>query len=107
MKKISIAALAFSGMLVLDSCGAQKQAAQTVYSPPPVVEAPKQVEVPENGIAINLMDKSVRPQDDFYNYVNGTWMKTTQIPADKASWGSFNELREKTDENSLAILNNI
>jgi len=109
MKKISIAALAFSGMLVLDSCGAQKQATQTVYSPPPppVVVEVKQVEVPENGIAINLMDKSVRPQDDFYNYVNGTWMKTAQIPADKASWGSFNELREKTDLNSLKILDNL
>ena len=34
-------------------------------------------------------------------------MKTVEIPSDKASWGSFNELREKTDENSLAILNNI
>lgn len=108
MKKISIAVLAFSGMLILDSCGAQKQATpEPAPTPTPVVEAPKPVEVPENGIAINLMDKSVRPQDDFYNYVNGTWMKTAQIPADKASWGSFNELREKTDLNSLKILDNL
>src|SRR5690606_10101356 len=56
--------------------------------------------------AINLefMDKRVRPQDDFYNYVNGTWMKTVQIPADKARWGSFDELRESTDIAALAIL---
>lgn len=63
--------------------------------------------VPENGIALNLMDTSVRPQDDFFTYVNGNWVKTAEIPADKPSWGSFNELREKTDVNSLAILNNI
>lgn len=56
--------------------------------------------------AINLsyMDKTVRPQDDFYNYVNGNWMKTAQIPSDKASWGSFNQLGENTDEASLKIL---
>lgn len=56
--------------------------------------------------AINLefMDKTVRPQDDFYNYVNGNWMKTVEIPADRARWGSFDELRENTDAATLAIL---
>ena len=48
--------------------------------------------------AINeeYMDKKVRPQDDFYNYVNGNWMKTTQIPPDRSRWGSFDQLREFT-----------
>lgn len=56
--------------------------------------------------AINLghMDKDVRPQDDFYNFVNGNWMKTTEIPSDRARWGSFDELRENTDLVSLGIL---
>ena len=56
--------------------------------------------------AINLsfMDQSVRPQDDFYNFVNGNWMKTVQIPSDKARWGSFDELRENTDIAVLDIL---
>lgn len=56
--------------------------------------------------AINLsyMDQSVRPQDDFYNFVNGNWMKTVEIPSDKARWGSFDELRENTDEATLKIL---
>lgn len=56
--------------------------------------------------AINLsyMDNTVRPQDDFYNYVNGNWMKTVEIPSDKARWGSFDELREHTDEAVLKIL---
>ena len=53
------------------------------------------------------MDKSVRPQDDFYNYVNGGWMKTAVIPSDKPSWGSFNALREDVDVASLDILNKV
>ena len=71
------------------------------------VKVAKEEHQHDHGISIEFMDKSVRPQDDFYNYVNGGWMKTAVIPADKSSWGSFNELGEKTDENSLTILKNI
>ena len=56
------------------------------------------------GLNLNNMDTTVRPQDDFYNYVNGAWMKKTQIPADRSRWGSFDELRKKTDHNTLEIL---
>lgn len=55
-------------------------------------------------INVSYMDKSVRPQDDLYNYVNGNWMKTVEIPSDKARWGSFDQLRENTDEATLKIL---
>jgi putative endopeptidase len=61
----------------------------------------------EEGINLSYMDTSVRPQDDFSNYVNGNWMKITEIPSDKASWGSFNALREDVDNSSLEILNKI
>ena len=43
------------------------------------------------------MDKSVRPQDDLFLAVNGTWVKNTEIPADKSAWGTFYELRDRTD----------
>lgn len=61
----------------------------------------------EKGIDLSAMDLTVRPQDDFYNFVNGGWAKTASIPADKATWGSFHILREKTDENCLLILDNL
>jgi putative endopeptidase len=56
-----------------------------------------------SGLNLQNVDNSVRPQDDFYRYVNGTWLKNTEIPADKSSWGAFNELAEK----SLNQLHNI
>jgi putative endopeptidase len=56
------------------------------------------------GIVLENMDPTVKPTDDFYNFVNGTWQKNTEIPADRTSWGSFAELRKKTDADVLAIL---
>jgi len=57
------------------------------------------------GINTSLMDKSVSPKDNFFQFVNGTWLKNTEIPADKTRWGSFDELRQNTDKDALAILN--
>ena len=56
------------------------------------------------GIDVSLMDMSVKPSNDFFNFVNGTWLKNTEIPADRTRWGSFDELRKRTDANSLEIL---
>ena len=56
------------------------------------------------GIVLNNMDTSVAPKDDFYNYVNGNWMKNTEIPDDRSSWGGFSVLRKSTDADMLEIL---
>jgi putative endopeptidase len=56
------------------------------------------------GINLDLMDKSVKPGDDFFRYVNGAWFDKTEIPADRTRWGSFDELRQNTDKDALAIL---
>ncbi len=61
----------------------------------------------DEGLNLGYRDTSVRPQDDFYNYVNGGWMKTAKIPSDKSTWGSFNQLREDTDNNAMNILKEI
>ncbi len=50
------------------------------------------------------MDTLVKPQDDFYSYVNGNWMKTTEIPEEESVWGGFSVLRKKTREDVLAII---
>lgn len=58
------------------------------------------------GIDLAYMDTSARPQDDFYNFVNGTWMKETEIPEDRTRWGGFQVLRKTTDDKVLELLTN-
>lgn len=58
-----------------------------------------------HGINLEYMDKNVKPGDDFFRYVNGTWYDKTDIPDDRTRWGSFDELRQNTDKDALAILN--
>ncbi|MBG25397.1 MULTISPECIES: M13 family metallopeptidase [Croceibacter] len=58
----------------------------------------------EHGIILSNMDTTVNPKDDFYNYVNGNWMKNTEIPDDQSRWGGFGVLRKSTDKNVLNIL---
>ena len=71
----------------------------------PAKEAQNKVE--EKGLDLSAMDTLVRPQDDFYNYVNGGWMKTAKIPADKTSWGTYYMLDEITENNCLSILDDL
>jgi len=53
-----------------------------------------------SGVDKATFDTSVRPQDDFYQYVNGTWLKETKMPADKSRYGSFAILG---DENQVRL----
>lgn len=76
-------------LLILTACKTQKETTISTDS---------------HGIQLMYMDKSVKPGDDFFRYVNGTWFDNTEIPADRTRWGSFDELRQNTDKDALAIL---
>jgi putative endopeptidase len=52
-------------------------------------------------------DRSVAPQDDFFRYVNGGWLKTAVIPPDQSRWGSFTELNERNWANVHAICDQV
>ena len=56
------------------------------------------------GINVSYMDLTVKPSDNFFRFVNGTWLDKTEIPKDKTRWGSFDELRQNTDKDVLVIL---
>ncbi len=57
-----------------------------------------------HGIQLTNMDTSVSPKEDFFKFVNGTWLKTNTIPEDRGSWGSFSELRKNNDKVTLKVL---
>src|SRR5215218_5298786 len=57
-----------------------------------------------SGIDTTTFDRSVRPQDDLFRFVNGGWLKRTPIPSDAARWGAFDELDERSRESMRVIL---
>ncbi|MFP5378364.1 MAG: hypothetical protein ACLGHP_01125, partial [Vicinamibacteria bacterium] len=53
---------------------------------------------PVSGLDLATFDTAVRPQDDLAGHVNGGWLAATEIPADRASYGAFNEVFDRTQE---------
>ena len=49
------------------------------------------------GVDLAAIDTTVRPQDDFYRFVNGRWLETTEIPADRSNYGTFTELADRAE----------
>ncbi|MGD8325785.1 MAG: M13-type metalloendopeptidase [Sphingomonadales bacterium] len=56
------------------------------------------------GIDFTAMKETVRPQDDFYRYVNGTWLDTFEIPEDRSNYGSFTRLAELSEKRTRSII---
>jgi predicted metalloendopeptidase len=70
-------------------------------------EAPAPVEPLKSGVELTGMDTSVRPQDDYYAYANGNWLKETEIPADQFGWGSYMTLRDDSLTDVKAIVDEV
>jgi len=56
------------------------------------------------GLALDDLSPDIRPQDDLYRHVNGAWIARTEIPGDKARWGSFHLLAEQAEKDVRAIV---
>ncbi len=50
------------------------------------------------------MDRAVKPGDNFYDYANGTWLRETQIPPDRSSYGSFSVLADMIDSRVAGLI---
>ncbi|MDN3922081.1 M13 family metallopeptidase [Roseateles violae] len=59
---------------------------------------------PSSGLDVGGFDKSVRAQDDLFRAANGQWIARTEIPADKADYGSFIILADQSDKQVRAIV---
>jgi putative endopeptidase len=53
------------------------------------------------------MNPDIRPQDDLFGHVNGTWLDTTEIPNDRSSWGPFVQLADVAEEQVHAIIEDL
>ena len=74
---------------------------------PEAASATGKAELGNWGIDLKSRDLDVKPGDDFFKYANGSWLKTVEIPADRSGYGSFDILRERSDDQVHAILNEL
>ncbi len=81
-------------VIAIAVCGCSREMPETAAAPKPVV----------SGIDKATFDEKVRPQDDLFHYVNGAWLAKTEIPADKSSYGSFDMLVDKSQDDLRAIV---
>src|SRR5690349_14550092 len=75
--------------------------------PRPVAAAATKPAIGAWGFDVEGMDTTVRPGDDFFRYGGGSWLKTTEIPPDRASWGPFFALRAKAEGDVKAIVDEL
>lgn len=55
-------------------------------------------------IQTKYLDRSVRPQDDFFMFANGTWIKNNPVPEQESRWSSFNELEKNNNKKLQELL---
>ncbi|MDP3738937.1 MAG: M13 family metallopeptidase [Hyphomonadaceae bacterium] len=87
--------LAASAAALLAACSPTKPAA---------VETPKAAAIGAFGVDLTNADTAVKPGDDFFKYANGKWLATFQMPADKARYGSFDALGDKSEADVKSII---
>ncbi len=92
MKKLILGA---SALFMLAACGQEPATTEPMADDAPGLKS---------GIDLEGMDTSVRPGDDFFAYVNGKWVAETEMPSDKSRYGTFDILRDESQENVKAII---
>ncbi|MFT4940090.1 MAG: putative endopeptidase [Paraglaciecola sp.] len=98
MKKVCILAVSVSMLLGLSACNPAPETETSTA----LTQAPSGTLL--SGIDLNAIDADVRAQDDFFRHTNGTWLNTTEIPADKSRYGVFNVVYDETQEDLKSLI---
>jgi putative endopeptidase len=84
-----------TSIAMLTACAASTSPQAPAAATPAVAPPPPP---PKSGLDLAGFDRNVRPQDDLYRFVGGTWLANTEIPADRSNYGSFIILDDKAQE---------
>lgn len=103
MKKVSLLALGVALALGLTGCDKAPQSAATAEPAKAVTEPAKPL---VSGIEQQNFDPAVKHTENFFYSVNGTWLKNTEIPADKSNYGSFTKLFDDSQVAMRTIIEN-
>jgi len=95
--------LVIGATMLLAACGGE----QSAGPPEQAAAPPPKPAIGTFGIDLAAMDTSVKPGDDFYRYVNGAWVSTFQMPPDKARYGVFDALRDKSEADVRTLLDEL
>ena len=71
---------------------------------PSLAQTPRAANPAHPGIDTTNFDRSIRPQDDFFRFANGTWLRSTTIPEDRSTYGAFVELDDASQEALKSIV---
>jgi putative endopeptidase len=86
---------ALVGMAGLAACAGNQASPLKESAPQPALRS---------GIDLQYVDSAVRAQDDTYQYLNGKWLRTFQLPPDKGLVGSFTAIEDLTEEQLRGIV---
>ena len=94
--------------------GCQQESEQAVVTPQadtsvaaPVTEVESIASELTSGVDPSEFSETVRAQDDFFDYVNGPWVENTEMPGDRARWGTFDALREQSSKDIRTLVEEV
>jgi putative endopeptidase len=107
MRKLVIGGLCASLIAGLSACSDDKAVVAPAADVAKTATATAVAQALTSGIDFDNIDNSVRPQDDFYLYVNGAWMNKADIPSDRTNIGAFYDLRENARDDVKVIIEDL
>lgn len=104
MTRSLTAGVSLFALIMVGCSDAPQTGTDVAESDASVVEVEQTAKLGDFGIEIENMDQSVDPGDDFFSYVNGTWVNELEIPADRSVFTAFNVLSDQAEERVLGII---